>query len=373
MSGPASSDDRFARQRHMSGWRQDALAEATVIICGVGALGNEVAKNLGLAGVGRLVLCDPDSVERTNLSRTVLFREQDIGRPKVEAAAEAIAQLAPQTVVEVRAHTLSAGVGLAELRDSSAVIGCLDSRRARLELLGRCALADAVLVDAGTGPWSAEVRLRTEPEAACYGCTLTARERAVSDLPTAYTDLYPDGDLAASIALTALAGAWVGVTTLRLLFGETPPYRLLRIEGLSGTTYSVDLTRDPHCPHHRPLGPTNLRVPVPNSGTVGNLLEHLPPGHSADAWTAFPVAAECRRCGTRTGYTQPPAVRQGGRCVECGAPIRPAYSYHLSDAPLSDCLSDLGVAPREILPLRGPGGITGLVELSSLIELSTQP
>ena len=134
MTGPAGTDDRFARHAGVSGWRQETLTDATAVICGMGALGNEVAKNLGLAGVGRLVVCDPDTVERTNLSRSVLFGERDVGRLKVDAAVDALAELAPHISVEPRAATLTAGVGLAELRDNAVVLGCLDSRRARLYL-----------------------------------------------------------------------------------------------------------------------------------------------------------------------------------------------------------------------------------------------
>ena len=66
-----------------------------MILVGVGALGNAVAQCLALAGVGTLILCDPDRIEPSNLSRMPLFRERDIGRWKVEAAAEALAELAP--------------------------------------------------------------------------------------------------------------------------------------------------------------------------------------------------------------------------------------------------------------------------------------
>jgi molybdopterin-synthase adenylyltransferase len=363
VTGAGPADERFARQHLISGWQQEALSDATAVIIGMGALGNEVAKNLALSGVGRLVLCDPDTVERTNLSRTVLFRETDIGRLKVDAAARAITGLAPGTAVETRPLPLTAGVSLGELRTSSVVLGCLDSRRARLELLGRCALADAALVDGGTGPWSGEVRVRTAPEQPCYGCTLSARERAVADLPTAYTDLYPEGDLAASVSLTAVVGAWMSITAVRLLFGETPPYHGLRIEGLTGATRPVEFTRAADCPHHDPLGPTSLRVPVSAADTVGSLLSHLPSGHFVDTWTSFPVSATCPRCHTRTDYNHDPDRRQGERCVKCGALIRPANSFHLSDAHPRSILSDLGVAPGEILPMTGPGGKNELVEL----------
>ena len=75
------TEDRYARQRLIPQWDQRRLAEATAVIAGVGAVGNEVAKNLALLGVGRLVLCDPDIVARSNLSRTVLFCDGDVGRP----------------------------------------------------------------------------------------------------------------------------------------------------------------------------------------------------------------------------------------------------------------------------------------------------
>src|ERR1700678_4309127 len=87
-AGPGT--DRFARQRVIEGWDQDRLAAATAVVVGVGALGNEVAKNLALAGLGRLILCDFDRVDETNLSRGVLFRSTDVGRMKVDVVAETL-------------------------------------------------------------------------------------------------------------------------------------------------------------------------------------------------------------------------------------------------------------------------------------------
>ena len=54
---------------------------------GAGALGNEVLKNLALVGVGTTYLIDLDCVEPSNLSRSVLFRAEDAGKPKAVAAA----------------------------------------------------------------------------------------------------------------------------------------------------------------------------------------------------------------------------------------------------------------------------------------------
>ncbi len=81
-------DERYDRQARTPGWDQSLIQSGTVVIVGVGALGCEVAKNLVLMGVGKLILIDNDVVELSNLSRQMLFTEEDIGRSKSEAAAE---------------------------------------------------------------------------------------------------------------------------------------------------------------------------------------------------------------------------------------------------------------------------------------------
>src|SRR5690348_14656367 len=73
------ASDRYARQQLIEWWNQERLRNARVLVAGVGALGNEVLKNLALVGVGHLLLIDFDRVEYSNLSRTVLFRENDVG------------------------------------------------------------------------------------------------------------------------------------------------------------------------------------------------------------------------------------------------------------------------------------------------------
>jgi molybdopterin-synthase adenylyltransferase len=70
---------------------QRRLREARVVILGVGGLGSWASYALACCGVGELVLLDHDLVEESNFNRQILYRERDIGRPKAEAAAEALA------------------------------------------------------------------------------------------------------------------------------------------------------------------------------------------------------------------------------------------------------------------------------------------
>ena len=63
-------------------------------MAGAGALGNEVVKNLALLGIGSMLVADFDTIEVSNLSRSVLFREADLGRRKAEVVAQRLATFA---------------------------------------------------------------------------------------------------------------------------------------------------------------------------------------------------------------------------------------------------------------------------------------
>src|SRR5215510_11251402 len=93
--------DRYGRFRLISWWRQEKLAAARVLVVGAGALGNEVLKNLALLGVGHVFIIDYDTIESTNLTRSVLYRAGDEGQPKAHRAAAAVKRINPD--VKVRA------------------------------------------------------------------------------------------------------------------------------------------------------------------------------------------------------------------------------------------------------------------------------
>src|SRR5436305_15252849 len=85
---PDGTEDRFARFRLIGWWDQQRLSRAKVLLIGVGAIGNEILKNLALLGVANVFIADLDRVANSNLSRSVLFRTTDCGLPKVQTAAE---------------------------------------------------------------------------------------------------------------------------------------------------------------------------------------------------------------------------------------------------------------------------------------------
>jgi molybdopterin-synthase adenylyltransferase len=351
------ADSRFDRHLVLPGWDQARLAAASIVVVGVGALGNFAAQALGLAGVGRLVLCDMDRIEPSNLSRAPLFTDADLGRLKVEAARDGLARIAPDTIVETRADRLEHAIGLAELRAASLVLGCLDSRAARLALAGRCGLVGAPWIDGATGPWSGEVRPYLDPDGPCYGCGTTPADRATDDaladhrrscrLPAA-----PDA-AGATAPLSALVGNLMALLALRHLMGLTVPAHLLELDGSTGTAVPVRQRRDPHCPYHARL-PAARPLPLGPAPSVGDLLAALPADAVPLAWTPFQLAVTCRRCGFRAPR---PGRIAAADCPRCGAPLQPRTSLELNQAPQGAKLRTLGVPAAEILAVRRPTGL----------------
>ena len=80
--------------------RQRAFSNATVAVCGLGGLGSNVSISLARAGVGKLILMDFDRVDITNLHRQQ-YKAAQLGRPKVEALAENLREIAPYTELEL--------------------------------------------------------------------------------------------------------------------------------------------------------------------------------------------------------------------------------------------------------------------------------
>lgn len=123
------------RQRSLAGFGdegQRALGASSIAIVGAGGLGCPVALYLAAAGVGSLTLIDSDTVSVTNLHRQVLFSPEDVGRPKVEAAAERLAIMAPQCrVVAVRTR-LTPNTVQDALVGHDVVVDATDTFHARL-------------------------------------------------------------------------------------------------------------------------------------------------------------------------------------------------------------------------------------------------
>src|SRR4051794_39233477 len=91
---------RYDRQKLIEGLRQEVLSNSHIFVVGAGTTGNEVIKNLTLLGVGKITIADSDKIEEVNLSRSVLFRDQDLECPKAFTAAKRAHNINPTIVTQ---------------------------------------------------------------------------------------------------------------------------------------------------------------------------------------------------------------------------------------------------------------------------------
>ncbi len=121
--------ERYARHivlRDVGGPGQQKLKAARVLIIGAGGLGSPLIQYLAAAGVGEIGVVDDDEVSLSNLQRQVLHGTQDIGRPKVESAADAVARLNPHvklTPFKTRLDAVNAGRTHPRLRSDRRRLG----------------------------------------------------------------------------------------------------------------------------------------------------------------------------------------------------------------------------------------------------------
>jgi len=171
-SGSEQSSDRYARHRQMGWWDQQRVAEAKVLVAGAGAIGNEVIKLLALMGVNNLLIVDFDRIEVTNLTRSVLFRDSDVGESKAIVAARRARELNPDSRAVGIEGDLEFDIGLGVYRNADVIIGCLDSINARLALNTAALKAGTPWLNGGIEATFGEVALHTA-SSACFECGMT--------------------------------------------------------------------------------------------------------------------------------------------------------------------------------------------------------
>ena len=120
---------------------QKRLLDSEVLVVGAGGLGSPVIQYLAAAGVGTLGIVDDDVVERSNLQRQIIHRDGDIGRPKVDSAAEFVANLNPD--IDVVKHGLRVGPDNVEelIADYEFVVDGTDNFATRYLVNDTCTLA----------------------------------------------------------------------------------------------------------------------------------------------------------------------------------------------------------------------------------------
>ena len=195
----------------LSWFKKDKVKNARVLVAGAGALGNEVVKNLALFGVGHIYVCDFDQIEISNLTRSVLFREEDAYNHayKAEIVAKRAKEINPQIEVTPIVGNLFSEVGFGLYKAVDVIIGCLDSRIARYQLNRLSLRAGKTWIDGSIENLTGVVKVYT-PGVSCYECGLSREEFNNIMLRTGCADVVRTQTSAGRVATTPISASIIG-------------------------------------------------------------------------------------------------------------------------------------------------------------------
>ncbi|WP_104134283.1 ThiF family adenylyltransferase [Cryobacterium sp. Y62] len=241
----ASESVRTARQRRLpqlSELGQRRLANARVLVLGAGGLGSPALLYLAAAGVGTIGIVDGDDVEPSNLQRQIVHGQTDVGRPKVDSAAERIAEIAPETTVVRHAERLVTG-NAAEIIDGyDVVIDGTDNFPTRFLVNDTCARLGLPLVWASVLRFDAQLSVFWATPPAGSGIT-GVHLRDLFPTPPADGEVPNCADAGVLGALCGQVGSLMATETIKLITGIGSPLigRVLVIDALSGRFSEIPL------------------------------------------------------------------------------------------------------------------------------------
>jgi sulfur-carrier protein adenylyltransferase/sulfurtransferase len=218
------------------------LKQARVLLVGAGGLGAPLGLYLAAAGIGRIGLVDLDTVDVSNLQRQVIHQTSDVGRRKVESAAESMRAINPALRLDLFDTALSSGNALEVLRDYDIVVDGTDNFPTRYLVNDACVLLGKPNVYGSVFRFEGQASVFNWQGGPCYRCL--------------YPEPPPPG-LVPSCAeggvlgvLPGLIGLIQATETVKLILGlgESLAGRLLLYDALQMRFRELKLRRDPECP-----------------------------------------------------------------------------------------------------------------------------
>jgi molybdopterin/thiamine biosynthesis adenylyltransferase len=251
-------EDRFSRLRLISWWEQEKIARCRLLVIGAGALGNEILKNAALLGFTQVVVVDLDRIEESNLSRAVLYRSDDVGKFKADAAASAYLSLAPDAKVHPVVANVVHGCGLGLFEWSDVIIAGLDNREARLWINRSAWKVNRPWIDGAIEGINGVVRVFLPGVAPCYECTLgevdwaLLQKRMSCNLLTLEPTV--EGKVPTTPTISSIIAGVQVQEAVKLIHGlPTLASKGYVFEGMNHTSYVVEYTENADCMSHYTL------------------------------------------------------------------------------------------------------------------------
>lgn len=222
---------------------QERLSAARALIIGAGGLGSPVSLYLAAAGVGRIVLCDHDHVEPTNLQRQIAHDLESLGVNKAESAARRMRAMNPDIEVIPLPQRLEGEVLLEEVESADVVLDCSDNFATRHAINRACVAFRKPLVSGAAVRFDGQISVfdPRQPHAPCYAC-LFPEEAGGGEMRCAEFGVFAP--------LVGVVGSMQAAEALKLIMdiGASLSGRLLLYNALDAEWRSIRLKKDPACP-----------------------------------------------------------------------------------------------------------------------------
>lgn len=356
--------DRYASLKLIPWWEQERVAAARVMVVGAGALGNEVLKNLALVGVGYIFVIDFDTIESSNLTRSVLFRAGDIGQPKAKVAAERVREMNPDVKVAFHCGDITTNIGLGAFRRMDVVIGCVDNVEARVFVNRACWKVGKPWINGGIDEMQGIVDIFVPPDSSCYECTMTdidyqeMNRRHPCGLPL---DEIATGKVPTTPTIASMIAAIQVQEALKLIHGKEVEAGVgIAFYGTTNQCLRISYPKSPDCLVHSPLGPVVALDWQVAATTFGELLEEarqrLGNGAAIDLDFDLVVRLSCG-CGRSQELLRrrDTLTRNDLTCTQCGEIMVMDMTSAVDGKKqqlLHKSLAEGGIRPLEIITVR---------------------
>jgi len=228
---------------------QRRLAEARVLVIGAGGLGCPALLYLAAAGVGCIGIVDFDVVEESNLQRQILYQAADVGKPKVDVAADRLLRLNPDLRVEIFREALGTENALDMIARFDLVLDGSDNFPTRYLVNDACVLLDKPLVYGSVYRFEGQVGVFNVLE---------------NGAKTSYRDLFPEPPDPAEVVdcneagvvgtVPGIIGTMQANEVIKIITGAGKPLynRLLTYNALNNSLHEIGITPHPEASLHAP-------------------------------------------------------------------------------------------------------------------------
>jgi molybdopterin/thiamine biosynthesis adenylyltransferase len=221
---------------------QKALTRSHVLVVGAGGLGSPVALYLAASGVGKLTICDSDTVDLTNLQRQIAHSTDRIGTPKTNSMKRTLGEINPEVDVIALNERMNMSGLLEVVADADVVVDASDNFLTRYAINRACSMRRKPLVSGAVVRFDGQVAVfdLRNVHSPCYHC-LFPEDGENEDMRCAMMGVFAP--------LVGVIGSVQAAETLKILLGigQTLNGRLLLLDGLSMEWRSIKLKKDSAC------------------------------------------------------------------------------------------------------------------------------